>query len=495
MSDGLRRAFIDYCKFGDRPSTSHADTRAGLAQQLNIVSMQLSRCHSAHECAKQFPDIGPVLATLAQSRTVAGSSELCQAVVSTAMEYSKAVCQTVYANHKASVWFSQIVRSLLDSASEADTHHTFTLLRREVVCDELAAQMLCVQRLAKLAGVPDTGNSGSAKRRERMWKDAFSVCSGDGVCEMTGSIISSLDECGWAQLGRHEIIERHGVRLLESLPIDQALVMWQRVDRVRALLVVHLLRERETTAGATRIVRAVLADGVLSRQVELDMARLIQATRDWRIVELWKRLCRSNADAIRARSQIGGSQGIEELFGGPGAFRTGVLEQQWACVADARRQTSALSTWVRIIAVASDDYVTQLLLVHFGMAGAAGLTRQQVAEREMALEVAAFVQAPLASADVAKSWVLATMTREKTSASASKPAKAAAKPKAPSGGVKKTVSKKVVGGKKLSAYNVFMKTELAKVKTDSPGMNHKDAFKKAASNWKNAPENPINAKA
>ncbi|KAJ2445480.1 hypothetical protein GGF42_005988 [Coemansia sp. RSA 2424] len=87
------------------------------------------------------------------------------------------------------------------------------------------------------------------------------------------------------------------------------------------------------------------------------------------------------------------------------------------------------------------------------------------------------------------------MTREKTAASASKPAKAAAKPKTAAGGVKKAAPKKAAGGKKLSAYNVFMKTELAKVKSDSPGMNHKDAFKKAASNWKTAPENPINAKA
>ncbi|KAJ2889435.1 hypothetical protein IWW38_004711, partial [Coemansia aciculifera] len=62
--------------------------------------------------------------------------------------------------------------------------------------------------------------------------------------------------------------------------------------------------------------------------------------------------------------------------------------------------------------------------------------------------------------------------------------------------VKKTAIKKTgAGGKKLSAYNVFMKTELAKVKNNSPGMNHKDAFKVAAGNWKNAPENPINAKA
>ncbi|KAJ2583023.1 hypothetical protein GGH95_001221 [Coemansia sp. RSA 1836] len=87
-------------------------------------------------------------------------------------------------------------------------------------------------------------------------------------------------------------------------------------------------------------------------------------------------------------------------------MQAGVLERQWACVVEARRQTSALSTWVRIVAAVSDDYVPRLLLLHFGMPGTAGLTRQQVAEREMALEVAAFLQAPLARPGEAKRWVL-----------------------------------------------------------------------------------------
>ncbi|KAJ2489785.1 hypothetical protein IWW37_003700 [Coemansia sp. RSA 2050] len=89
------------------------------------------------------------------------------------------------------------------------------------------------------------------------------------------------------------------------------------------------------------------------------------------------------------------------------------------------------------------------------------------------------------------------MSREKTSASAAKPAKAAAKPKTAAGGVKKTTAKKASSGgaKKLSKYNIYMKTELAKVKSTNPGMNHRDAFKEAASHWKTSPENPVNAKA
>ncbi|GBB95408.1 hypothetical protein RclHR1_02530003 [Rhizophagus clarus] len=43
-----------------------------------------------------------------------------------------------------------------------------------------------------------------------------------------------------------------------------------------------------------------------------------------------------------------------------------------------------------------------------------------------------------------------------------------------------------------TAYNVFMKTELPKVKAENPGMNHKEAFKLAAGNWKDSPNNPKN---
>ncbi|PVV01040.1 hypothetical protein BB560_004557 [Smittium megazygosporum] len=48
--------------------------------------------------------------------------------------------------------------------------------------------------------------------------------------------------------------------------------------------------------------------------------------------------------------------------------------------------------------------------------------------------------------------------------------------------------------RKQSSYNIFMKTEIAKVKVGNPTLSHKDAFKMAASNWKNSPANPINAK-
>jgi len=47
--------------------------------------------------------------------------------------------------------------------------------------------------------------------------------------------------------------------------------------------------------------------------------------------------------------------------------------------------------------------------------------------------------------------------------------------------------------KKASAYNVFMKTELAKLKAKNPEQPHKERFKQAASAWASSKENPKNA--
>ncbi|ORX70161.1 hypothetical protein DL89DRAFT_153143 [Linderina pennispora] len=52
----------------------------------------------------------------------------------------------------------------------------------------------------------------------------------------------------------------------------------------------------------------------------------------------------------------------------------------------------------------------------------------------------------------------------------------------------------VGGGKKVSAYNKFMKDQLPKFKQSNPGVTHKEAFKKVAQLWANAKENPKNAR-
>ncbi|KAI8832734.1 hypothetical protein BC829DRAFT_365937, partial [Chytridium lagenaria] len=45
-----------------------------------------------------------------------------------------------------------------------------------------------------------------------------------------------------------------------------------------------------------------------------------------------------------------------------------------------------------------------------------------------------------------------------------------------------------------SAYNLYMKAELPRIKKADPSLSHKDAFRLVASNWKTSPENPANAK-
>ncbi|ETW86856.1 hypothetical protein HETIRDRAFT_308278 [Heterobasidion irregulare TC 32-1] len=42
------------------------------------------------------------------------------------------------------------------------------------------------------------------------------------------------------------------------------------------------------------------------------------------------------------------------------------------------------------------------------------------------------------------------------------------------------------GRKKLTAYNKFMQTEMARLKEEDPDMRHQDRFKLATSNWKTA---------
>ena len=44
----------------------------------------------------------------------------------------------------------------------------------------------------------------------------------------------------------------------------------------------------------------------------------------------------------------------------------------------------------------------------------------------------------------------------------------------------------------LSAYNVFMKAEVAKVKAEHPQLAHREAFKMAAERWQASPMNPQN---
>ncbi|KAK7465554.1 hypothetical protein VKT23_005529 [Stygiomarasmius scandens] len=53
-------------------------------------------------------------------------------------------------------------------------------------------------------------------------------------------------------------------------------------------------------------------------------------------------------------------------------------------------------------------------------------------------------------------------------------------------------SKSTGGGKrkKLTPFNKFMQSEMARLKEEEPDMPHQDRFKVATGNWKKAPENP-----
>ncbi|KAI9224095.1 hypothetical protein BC828DRAFT_374266 [Blastocladiella britannica] len=51
-------------------------------------------------------------------------------------------------------------------------------------------------------------------------------------------------------------------------------------------------------------------------------------------------------------------------------------------------------------------------------------------------------------------------------------------------------STKTAAPKRRTPYNNFMAEELKRIKAVEPGIEHKVAFKKAASNWKASPDNP-----
>lgn len=59
-------------------------------------------------------------------------------------------------------------------------------------------------------------------------------------------------------------------------------------------------------------------------------------------------------------------------------------------------------------------------------------------------------------------------------------------------GIKTTKSGKT--SRAPTPYNKFMKDEIARVKAANPGIDHKEAFKMAAANWKTSPENPKSEK-
>ncbi|KAI6133621.1 hypothetical protein EDD17DRAFT_1475845 [Pisolithus thermaeus] len=56
---------------------------------------------------------------------------------------------------------------------------------------------------------------------------------------------------------------------------------------------------------------------------------------------------------------------------------------------------------------------------------------------------------------------------------------------------RKTKSSGRGGKKKLSAFNKFMQSEMARLKETEPNMPHQERFKQATTNWKKAKEKPV----
>lgn len=58
---------------------------------------------------------------------------------------------------------------------------------------------------------------------------------------------------------------------------------------------------------------------------------------------------------------------------------------------------------------------------------------------------------------------------------------------------RKTKSSAGGGKKKLSAFNKFMQSELARLKDTDPDMPHQERFKQATANWKKAKDKATTA--
>ncbi|KAJ2778607.1 hypothetical protein H4R18_004486 [Coemansia javaensis] len=484
MEAGLRNAFLDYCGGGGQQA---------LVQQLTALRAELARYHSAHECAKEQPEVGPLLATLARSRAVASSSEATRAVIDAALEYSKAACAGPYANQRAALWFSRVVQSLL-AAAGPPRGRARGLPDCVAFADEAGARRAEVQRLVR--------QRAAGQQPEPAWDRVFAACCGPDRAALLEHLAPALDERAWAQLAQHRLAADHGLLLLARLPPECA-----------TMQVLHLLAEPDAaSADVGRVVRAVLADAALARQMADDVARLVLRTGDWRVAEMWMRLCRGPHVALRLATERG--EDLAELFGGgddddddddgvPAAQTR--LWRQWRCVAAARAldpPAAALRTWLGAVAAAGGGYAFRLLDRHFGAGPGARLAERRVVLREAALEVAAFAWAPLGAGGAARDGVVRCWhearagdgggigTRAKGAgwpigqigcAASTK----AAKPKATKAKVAKAST-----GKKMTPYNKYMKTEIAKVKQENPGLNHKEAFKMVALRWKTAPENP-----
>ncbi|KAJ1904640.1 hypothetical protein LPJ81_002376 [Coemansia sp. IMI 209127] len=228
-AENLRTSFLEYCHESGRshlPDCQQIEARRDLVQRLNMLRLQCARCHSAYECAKTYSDAGPMLTTMARSQLVAYDSQLCQAVVGAAMEYSKVLCLGVYSNQRASLWFSHVVKSLLAISKQGDVSGYADVLQRyQINADEVAGGRFALQTVLRLFASEGLGGASDDEKRCLAWQKTLSLCSNSSHPDMLfGELLDGIDDCGWRVLETHELVERHGIRLLTGLPLPKALV-------------------------------------------------------------------------------------------------------------------------------------------------------------------------------------------------------------------------------------------------------------------------------
>ncbi|KAJ2134614.1 hypothetical protein IW136_004585, partial [Coemansia sp. RSA 678] len=303
------------------------------------------------------------------------------------MEYSKIECTGVYANQRAQAWFSQLVRSFICTVSNKH-NYVYELPDYVLVADEVSSRQYALRQLIKL--LSEECKKWEAATRERVWNDAFALCCSVDSAELLEYLLPALDECGWQQLQRHELLQDYSVYVLARLPVDDAQRLWSRLEVVRAQLVLHLLREQESDNEALadtdsskihQLLGDILANPALAEQMVGDIAQLVWTTRSTRVVDMWKRICTDVREGIGQTRVLEDStgEGVAELFSRVGeseqeasniSLKQTRLWRQWSCVAAARRQppVAMLSVWLRVVASAGDGFAFATLDRHFDAA-------------------------------------------------------------------------------------------------------------------------------
>ncbi|KAJ2555272.1 hypothetical protein EV175_002307 [Coemansia sp. RSA 1933] len=223
-ADSLRMAFLEYCHEAgriDQPGNRQYEACRDLVHKLDMLRLQFARCHSAYECAKTYSDAGPLLTTMARSRIVARDSRLCHALVAAAIEYSKVLCLGVYSNQRASLWFSQVLCSML---AISEKHNPDLLATQRIPTDRVAGARFILHTVLRLFA-SERNQQGTGDGRRLRWQQVFALCSNSSHPDMLlCELLDGIDDCGWRVLETHELVERHGIRLLTGLPLSKALM-------------------------------------------------------------------------------------------------------------------------------------------------------------------------------------------------------------------------------------------------------------------------------